>query len=74
MTMMQNSQGTPCRIWIIRAVGKLIVFLHLTGLVRIRSRIAIPKIKPLRDTPHPSLPQVGEGASRHSELDSESHS
>ena len=30
--------------------------------------------KPLRDTPHPSLPQSGEGVSCHSELDSESHS
>ena len=29
--------GAPARIWIIRAVGKLIVFLHLTGLVRYRS-------------------------------------
>ena len=34
------------RIWIIRDVGKLIVFLHLTGLVRIRSLIALPKIQP----------------------------
>ena len=29
--------GTPARIWIIRVVGKLIVSLHLTGLVRYRS-------------------------------------
>ena len=104
-------QGTPCRILIIRAVGKLIVSLHLTGLVRFRSHIALPKIQPvcfpppyglgslslthrptenptgmthcqnlqeilnhaplfrmttkatpLRDTPHPDLPQSGEGA------------
>ena len=34
------------RIWIIRVVGKLIVSLHLTGLVRFRSRIALPKIQP----------------------------
>ena len=36
----------PGRIWIIRDVGKLIVSLHLTGLVRIRSLIALPKIQP----------------------------
>ena len=34
---MQVSQETPCQIWIIRAVGKLIVSLHLTGWVRFRS-------------------------------------
>ena len=39
-------KGAPCRIWIIRAVGKLIVFLHHTGLVRYRSRIVLPKIQP----------------------------
>ena len=32
--------------WLIRVVGKLIVFLHITGLVRYRSRIALPKIQP----------------------------
>ena len=78
VTHWQLMQGIPCRIWIIRVVGKLIVSLHLTGLVRFRSRIALPKIqqgilnhvplfrmtnkiKPLRETPHPVLPQSGEG-------------
>ena len=37
VTHWQLMQGTPCRIWIIRVVGKLIVFLHLTGLVRYHS-------------------------------------
>ena len=37
VTHWQLMQGTPCRIWIIRAVGKLIVLLHLTGLVRYHS-------------------------------------
>ena len=60
-----SNYAIPGRIWIIRDVGKLIVFLHFTGLVRIRSRIASNRsddnIKPLRDTPHPDLPQSGEG-------------
>ena len=47
VTHWQLMQGTPCRIWIIRAVGKLIVFLHLTGLVHYRSHIALPKIQPV---------------------------
>ena len=41
-----SNYAIPARIWIIRVVGKLIVFLHLTGLVRIRSLIALPKIQP----------------------------
>ena len=36
----------PARMWISRVVGTLSVFLHLTGLVRIRSLIALPKIQP----------------------------
>ena len=60
-----SNYAIPGRIWIIRDVGKLIVFLHFMGLVRIRSHIASnrsdDKTNPLRDTPHPSLPQSGEG-------------
>ena len=37
VTHWQLMQGIPCRIWTIRVVGKLIVSLHLTGLVRYRS-------------------------------------
>ena len=46
--VLQNlfNYAIPGRIWIIRVVGKLIVSLHLTGLVRFRSRIALPKIQP----------------------------
>ena len=32
-----SNYAIPGRIWIIRVVGKLIVSLHLTGLVRIRT-------------------------------------
>ena len=46
VTHWQLRKGTPARIWIILEVGKLIVFLHLTGLVRFRSLIALPKIQP----------------------------
>ena len=42
----KSNRAIPGRIWIIRVVRKLIVFLYLTGLVRFRSLIALPKIQP----------------------------
>ena len=62
MTHWQLMKGTPCRIWIIRAVGKLIVFLHLTGLVCFRSRIASNRNDekiPYGTLPIPAFPKSG---------------
>ena len=56
-------KGTPCQIWIIRVIGKLIVFLHLTGLVRCRSPspptgVTIELI-PCGKLPIPTFPNQG---------------
>ena len=63
VTHLRLKQGTPCRIWIIRVVGKLIVFLHLTGLARCRSPspptgVTIELI-PCGKLPIPTFPNQG---------------